>query len=109
FRGSMGPGDPPLVDSDIVPLNRTTQDQPGDAEYAAVLMNNGCSCSGYHSKLNTLVQQINNAHIPYGVKFNSNSVTFTAINLLGLTAPKLPLDVRDKVWGWNPLPPMTTK
>src|SRR5262249_54433926 len=99
-----GAGDPPVVDADLGGFNKSSLDQPGESHFMSVLLNNKCSCAPYVGKLNGLVEAINQGHIPYGWQYNSNSVTYTGIQQMGLAIPKLPFNIWFWMPGLNPLP-----
>jgi hypothetical protein len=107
FRGGPALGTPPLLEAGFGPLMAggpealRTPDQPSESVFSTALLENECGCQEYLDRLNKLVAQIDSLQIAYTPRHSSNTVTSTAIDVLGLSAPKIPIDVRWRLWGWG--------
>ncbi len=105
FRGGPAPGTPPNVQAEFGPLRSgvrgRTLDQPSDSVFQATLLSNECGCRTYLNSLTRLISDIDQSKIAYTPWHNSNTVTSTAIDFLGLPKPNVPGDVRWRLWGWG--------
>ena len=104
FRGGPANNGNPPPDLVLDVLNNALQVGPDlltNARYRTQLMSNKCSCQSYNDTLNEFRLYVNQSAIPYGAFTNSNSVTSSAIQVLGLPEPDLPWNIWLLSPGWD--------